>query len=94
MQTTKIKLRQVQETISKTKPKNHFKNLDPLSQKVDIDNKQKYRGASEDDVFVQRIQEERNIGPTKGSAFIKVPDGLDLQEQFGKNANIMMNKIT
>lgn len=71
-----MKMRKVQETISKTKPKNPFKDMDPLIQKVDIDTKQQYQGFSESDVFVQRLLEERNLGPTKGSAFIKVPDEI------------------
>jgi len=49
--TKKEDIRQLEEFISTKRPKDPFKDLDPLTQKVDISSGLKYQGTSQNDVF-------------------------------------------
>ena len=57
MKTNKEDIRQLEEFVSTKRPKDPFKDLDPLTQKVDISVGIPYKGTSQNDIFVQRLKE-------------------------------------
>jgi hypothetical protein len=57
MKTNKDDIRQLEEFISTKRPKDPFKDLDPLTQKVDISIGIPYKGTSQNDIFFQRLKE-------------------------------------
>ena len=57
MRTNKDDIRQLEEFISTKRPKDPFKDLDPLTQKVDISVGIHYKGTSQNDIFGHRIKE-------------------------------------
>jgi hypothetical protein len=54
MRTKKEDIRQLEEFISTKKPKDPFKDMDPLTQKVDIKPEVAYQGTSTNEIFEKR----------------------------------------
>jgi hypothetical protein len=73
MRTKKEDIRQLEEFISTKKPKDPFKDMDPLTQKVNISADVHYQGTSANEIFEKR-QEKRLIEHgLKKNAYLKLP---------------------
>lgn len=73
MKTNKDDIRQLEEFISTKRPKDPFKDLDPLTQKVDISVGIPYKGTSQNDIFAQRIKEAEKKNYLIQNNYIKLP---------------------
>lgn len=56
LKTKKEDIRQLQEFVTTRRPKDPFKDLEPLKQKVDITKGLAYKGSSQNEIFETRIQ--------------------------------------
>jgi|TARA_B110000305_G_C19369266_1_gene603596 hypothetical protein len=73
MKTNKDDIRQLEEFISTKRPKDPFKDLDPLTQKVDISVGIPYKGTSQNDIFGHRIKEAEQKNFLTQYNYIKLP---------------------
>lgn len=73
MKTNKDDIRQLEEFISTKRPKDPFKDLDPLTQKVDISIGIPYKGTSQNDIFFQRLKEAEKRNFLVQNSYIKLP---------------------
>lgn len=71
--TKKEDIRRLEEFISTRRPKDPFKDLDPLVSKVDIAPDTKYQGTSQNDVFQQRLKDREKLYPMEENHFLKLP---------------------
>lgn len=76
MKTNKEDIRQLEEFISTKRPKDPFKDLDPLTQKVDISVGIPYKGTSQNDIFGQRIKEAEKRNFLEQNSYIKLPQDM------------------
>ena len=72
--TNKNDIRQLEEFVSTKRPKDQFRDLDPLTQKVEIAQKKKYHGTSQIDVFQTRAQMEEKTVMLNENQFLQLPD--------------------
>mgnify|MGYP001341088203 CR=1 FL=1 len=73
LKTKKEDIRQLEEFISTKRPKDPFKDLDPLVSKVDITPELKYQGTSQNDVFQQRLKDRERLYPMEENHFLQLP---------------------
>ena len=73
LKTKKEDIRQLEEFISTKRPKDPFKDLDPLVSKVDITPDIKYQGTSQNDVFQQRLKDRERLYPMEENHFLQLP---------------------
>jgi hypothetical protein len=66
-------MKYLQEYISTKRPKDPFKDLDPLTQKVDITAGLAYHGTSNADVFNLRLLKQNENQPLDENHFLKLP---------------------
>lgn len=76
MKTNKDDIRQLEEFISTKRPKDPFKDLDPLTQKVDISVGIPYKGTSQNDIFGHRIKEAEQKNFLTQYNYIKLPQAI------------------
>ena len=74
--TKKDDIRQLQEFVTTKRPKDQFKELDPLKQKVDISSGLAYQGTSQNDVFQNRIQVQEQNQALNDNKFLQLPHSL------------------
>jgi hypothetical protein len=95
MKTKKEDIRQLEEFISTKKPKDPFKDMDPLTHKVDIKPEVSYQGTSQGEIFEKR-QEKRILEfNLRKNAFMKLPpdhrdiidDAHALEDDFVKQTH-------
>ena len=72
--TNKNDIRQLEEFVSTKRPKDQFRDLDPLTQKVEIAHDKKYSGTSQIDVFQTRSQMEEKSLLLKQNPFLQLPE--------------------
>lgn len=73
LKTKKEDIRQLQEFVTTKRPKDPFKDLEPLKQKVDITKGLKYLGTSQNEIFEGRILNHQKENIMAKNPFIKLP---------------------
>lgn len=73
LKTKKEDIRQLEEFIHTKRPKDPYKDLNPLTSKVDITPVLEYRGSSTNDVFQQRRKDRERIYPVEENPFLEMP---------------------
>jgi len=73
-------IRNLGEFITTKRPKDPFKDLDPLTQKVDISEGLAYSGTSQNDVLFARIVKHNEEQPLEENRFLALPVHLQKKE--------------
>jgi hypothetical protein len=80
LKTKKEDIRQLEEFISTKRPIDPFKDLDPLTQKVDISTGLKYQCTSQNDVLQNRLAEMDLKQPLTENKFLQLPIEMRVDE--------------
>jgi hypothetical protein len=71
--------------VTTKRPKDPFKDLEPLKQKVDITKGLKYNGSSQSEIFESRLLNHQKDAIMAKNKFIKLPQEFDASNPFVVN---------